>query len=83
MPPMASPLAPLVVFSFEILTPLMPWVAVFNQISPWSSAQMLAKGAASAASKLMPVLWEQPQALEAPEMVVSVPSSVTYLTLSP
>lgn len=51
MPPMGSPLQPFVVFSFAIFTPDMYCVSVFNQISPWSSAQMLANGAASAASR--------------------------------
>lgn len=56
IPPKGSPLAPLVVFSLETLTPDIDWVAVLSQMSPWSSAQTDAKGAASAASKRIPVL---------------------------
>ena len=58
-------------------------MAVFSQISPWSSAQRLAKGAASAASKAMPVLCEQPHVLVAPLIVWIAPSSLTYWMLSP
>lgn len=63
MPPIGSPLTPLVVFSLAILTPAIVWVSVFSQIAPWSSAQMVAKGAASAASIPIPVLCEQPKVL--------------------
>jgi hypothetical protein len=61
----------------------MPWVLVFNQIAPWSSAHNEANGGSSAAANAIPVLCEQPQELEAPAIVCNLPSASTYWMLSP
>lgn len=82
MPPIGSPLTPLVVFSLAILTPDIYCVSVLSQIAPWSSAQTLAKGGASAASRPIPVLWEQPKTL-AEEISCNTPASLTYWIESP